>query len=215
MAEGAAEGGDAGMEEEEVVDRATLYIASREQKQLFGGAKGPLAAKILQLDSDALHSSLIARLTRACDIAPIFKSSDHLCRALPLLLPQRWQRVGCVTAEQIEEELAHPSVPGAWFSRENISLLWRHLGTFSDLSAKHLASPPPPPLIPCAASVAPRPASAATPTALPSSLSAAAVSPAPPPAAVSPAPSSAAAAESGTYRGPPILPTRCGQVEMK
>jgi hypothetical protein len=122
---------------EEEADIKTLYIASSEQKQLFGGASGPLAARILQLDCDALHSSLVARLMRACSVVPIFKSAEHLCRAIPLLLPPTWRRVARVTAQQIQSHLQ--SGQAGWFSLENISALWRHLGTFSDLHAKHLA----------------------------------------------------------------------------
>jgi len=52
----------------------TLYIASKEQQALFGGARGPLGALILVLDHEALHASLVARLSRACQVCP-------LCRA--------------------------------------------------------------------------------------------------------------------------------------
>ena len=90
-------------EEDAVVEgsTATLYIASGEQKVLLGGARGPLGSRILQLESDALHSSLVARLARTCDVAPIFKHAQLLCRAIPLLLPPAWRLCQRVTAEQV------------------------------------------------------------------------------------------------------------------
>ena len=49
--------------------------------------------------------SLVARLARTCDVAPMFKNAEHLCRAIPLLLPPAWRNCEQVLAHQVQAHL--------------------------------------------------------------------------------------------------------------